>query len=412
MIFAKSFVLGLVAWPSLAYHKYEGNNGAVYIMSNGSRDSDVGSNAIIVFDRSVSSGDLHFVGKYPTGGFGGTAQAPPDDPLGSQGGLSLSESKRCLFAVNAGSNSISTFKIDKYDATFLKLTDVDSTFGDFPASVAQYDDLVYVLNAGGKGSIIGYKFDSYDCTLEPISRSKRRLDLDNDDPPFFVFSPAQIGFTPDGEYIVVTNKGPDGGRGTIILYAVRSSGRPSSRPSSVTESSGYTPFSFDFDDRGRLLVSEAFGASNQAPLPPIPDAGAVSSYRIRSDGSLKQISISVPTGQTTTCWLKYNNGYAVTTNNGASSLSILKIRSSGRVKLEEDVAASTDENIYQPIDLDFSPDGKYLYVLSTGHIDSDGQPDVVIFRNRGNKLELIGDMAEGIPNEDETEYGVVGIAVI
>ena len=250
------------------------------------------------------------------------------------------------------------------------------------------------------------------CTLEPISRSKRRLGLDNDDPPFFVFSPAQIGFTPDGKYIVVTNKGPDQGRGTIILYAVRSSGRLSSRPTSVTESIGFTRFSFDFDDSGRLLVSEAFGASNEPPLPPIPDAGAVSSYRIRSDGSLRKIPRSVPTGQTTTCWLKYQDGYAVTTNNGASSLSILYVRSSGRVELEEDVAASTDDNIHQPIDLDFSPDGKYLYVLSTGHIDSDGQPDIVIFRYRGDKLDLVGDIADGIPNEDETEFGVVGIAVI
>jgi len=45
-------------------------------------------------------------------------------------------------------------------------------------------------------------------------------------------------------------------------------------------------------------------------------------------------------------------------------------------------------------------------------VDSDGQPDIVVFRNRGDSLKKIMDTAEGIPDEEETVNGVAGLVVI
>lgn len=131
-------------------------------------------NEIIVFGRD--GGSLEFAGSYPTGGLGYAAGAPsggfvgPDDPLGANLPLIVSDNKRCLHAVNAGDGTISTFKISSEDPTEIELTDIDSSFGLFPASIAQFGDLVYVLNAGGEGNIYGFNLDEDECLLTPINR--------------------------------------------------------------------------------------------------------------------------------------------------------------------------------------------------------------------------------------------------
>src|SRR5439155_6480370 len=60
-------------------------------------------------------------------------------------------------------------------------------------------------------------------------------------------------------------------------------------------SSGMTPFGFAFNERGTLIVSEAFGGA--------ANASAVSSYRLDRRGGLEVVSGSVPTTQTSACWL-------------------------------------------------------------------------------------------------------------
>jgi len=124
------------------------------------------------------------------------------------------------------------------------------------------------------------------------------------------------------------------------------------------------------------------------------------------------ISASVPTGQTATCWIKYFGDYALTTNNGGSSVSILSVDDYGSLALVDGAAATTEEDVFQPVDFEISPDGAFVYVLSTNHVNSDGQPDINIFKNEGSSISFVDSVSDGIPNEDETEFGVVGMAVI
>ena len=71
-------------------------------------------------------------------------------------------------------------------------------------SIAVRGHLVYVLNAGGDGSVRGYRL--YEGRLDRIPLSTRTLGLGNDNPPFFLTSPGQVGFTPDGSRLIVTTK--------------------------------------------------------------------------------------------------------------------------------------------------------------------------------------------------------------
>ncbi len=73
--------------------------GAVYTISNATA-----GNEVVVFDRAAD-GSLTLRESVSTGGLGTGAN------LGSQGALVLSDNNRWLFAVNAGSVSVSSFEV-------------------------------------------------------------------------------------------------------------------------------------------------------------------------------------------------------------------------------------------------------------------------------------------------------------
>src|SRR5262245_21980480 len=84
-------------------------------------------NRIVVFDRA-GDGRLTQAGAYPTGGRGGVASPGAEsDHLASQGSLVYDDAHRLLFAVNAGSDTVSTFEVS---GNALGLTDVTASGGD------------------------------------------------------------------------------------------------------------------------------------------------------------------------------------------------------------------------------------------------------------------------------------------
>src|SRR3954468_2646952 len=116
-----------------------GTDHAVFVQTN-----DPAGNSIVVFDRS-HDGTLTLAGTFPTGGKGSRAVGAPSDPLASQGSLVYDRSHQLLFAVNAGSDTISVFQVDGDE---LELAQVVSSGGPFPASIAVRRNLLYVLDAG------------------------------------------------------------------------------------------------------------------------------------------------------------------------------------------------------------------------------------------------------------------------
>ena len=157
--------------------------GAVFVGTNHNNtntndlDSDEPANRVVMY-RRAHDGSLKLVDHFATGGQGsGPGIRFAGDGLGAAHSVQLSQDRRWLFVTNAGSNTVSVFRVKRNG---LKLTDVVPT-GDgspshrFPNSVTQHDDLVYVLNSAGNGSITGFRL-THRGRLNPIPDSTRGLE--------------------------------------------------------------------------------------------------------------------------------------------------------------------------------------------------------------------------------------------
>ena len=298
--------------------------GAVYTLTN-----SAAGNAVVAFSRAAD-GTLSAQGTFATGGSG------TGSGLGSQGAVVLTRDGRQLFAVNAGSNTISLFDV-RLDGLELQAT-VPSG-GIDPISVTERKGLVYVLNAGGAGNIAGFTVGN--GSLTPLAGSSRSLGAGS-------AGPAQVSFTPDGSALVVTEKASS----TIDTYAVDSDGVAG--PPVVSPSAGGTPFGFDFDNRGRLLVSEA--------------AGSASSYEL-AGGIAGVISGAVATHQGAPCWLiaSKNGRYAYTANAAAGTISGFSVGQDGSLALLDASGASASlGSTSHPLDEAVSNNGQFLYNLTDG----------------------------------------------
>ena len=160
-------------------------SGAVFVMTN-----SVDKNEIIAFRRN-DDGTLQQTRTFWTDGRGSGGNV---DPLGSQGSLVLSQDRSHLFAVNAGSGELSVFRVQ---GDLLSLEDRVISGGSEPVAVTQHADLVYVVNAGGNGNVVGFRWDY--GKLTEIPGSTRFLTASNS-------GPGSIAFSPDGKFLAVSEK--------------------------------------------------------------------------------------------------------------------------------------------------------------------------------------------------------------
>jgi 6-phosphogluconolactonase (cycloisomerase 2 family) len=330
-------VLGAVL--ALAAPSASGENnviGAVYTMTN-----NPDANAVLQYDR-LADGSLQFRDSYMTGGLGS------GDGLGNQGGVVLSKDGRWLLVVNAGSDEVSVFAVRKDGLT---LTDTEESGGVRPISVAIHRDLVYVVHAGGDvgdvDSVSALHLNNHGG-LAPLPGSSVALSEDST-------GPAQIGFSSNGRFVLVTEKATS----TIAVFPLDADGYAEMVVFNPSE--GETPFAFAFGRRDRLFVSEVFGGAE--------DAGAVSSYHLLGDGSLDTIAASVANTETAPCWLVVSKGgrYAFTTNTPDDSLSAYAIASDGQLQLTDPGGRTGEPGAgTRPLDMDLSGDGRHLYTLNIG----------------------------------------------
>lgn len=333
--------------------------GSVYTMDNAK-----GSNHLIVFNRS-KDGTLSKPKKYATQG-GGTGAG-----LGSQGAI-ISDGD-FVYVCNAGSNSISSFRIAGPTVHF-----VDKIYsqGEMPISLSVHENLLYVLNAGGSGNISGFR--SNKGHLSFIYGSKQPLSSSS-------AGGAQVSFNNTGDQLVVTEKATN----RITTYAVGADGRASSGTSYA--SAGQTPFGFEFTPDGSIIVSEAFGGG--------ANASTVTAYDLMADGSVSSTSGPVATGQTAACWVVVTNDgeFAYASNTGSNNVTGFRIRDNGQLALLE--GGDSGMTGAGPIDMDFDANSIFLYVLNAG------DNSISIFSRRYNgELYPVGTVT-GLPD------AVVGLAV-
>jgi len=312
---------------SQIFSKKGSNVFAVYTLSN----SPAG-NEVIMYTRSAS-GNLSQSGSFSTGGTG------TGSGLGSQGAVVLSNG--FLFAVNAGSDEVSVMTVDPNGLT---LADKTASGGTMPISLTVHNNLLYVLNAGGDGNISGFRI-SGSGQLTPIPGSTQLLSGAG-------VGPAQVEFNPQGNVLVVTEKGTN----SIDTYAVGSDGVAGAPTTQA--SAGNTPFGFEFDKRGHLIVSDAFGGG--------ANAGAMSSYNV-SPAGVSLISGPVTNTQTAPCWVVVtkNGKFTYTSNTGTHNISGYNISRDGSITLFND-GGNTASTGAGPIDMAVSNDSQYLYSLNAG----------------------------------------------
>ena len=302
--------------------------GAVFVASNA-----VAGNAVFAFHRAAN-GTLSPIGTFPTGGvgIGGTA-----DPLASQFALTLSDNNKLLFAVNAGSNDVSVFRVA---SSGLELADRKSSLGIRPVSVAAGREVLYVLNAGSNS--IGILRIGKDGTLTPVGTRALSAGADG---------AAAIRLSPNGHLLAVTERVSN----TIDGFEVArngSLGAPRSTPST-----GDGPFGFGYTPNGTLVVSDA-------------GTGAATSYAQRRNGTVSLLDGPESTGgQAAPCWVIVSKGgrFVYTANAGSGSISGFSVARDGALQLITPGGRTGDLGTgAQPLDLDLSRDGRFMYVLKNG----------------------------------------------
>ncbi|MFL6052676.1 MAG: lactonase family protein [Actinoallomurus sp.] len=213
----------------------------------------------------------------------------------------------------------------------LERTQVISTGGSFPNSIAVRGGLVYVLNGLKGGSIQGFK--RVGDSLVRIPDWKRDLDLSEDGG-----TPGQVGFTPDGSKLVVTTRGNGN---SVDVFSVGLLG-PAAEPVVYTKA-GSSPFGFTFDAWGHLVLTES-GPND------------VATFTVTGDGSLNRLD-EVATGQRGTCWVVRNGNDIYASNAGSANLSHYQVGGTGSLTPLGETA--TDAGT---VDAAASSDGRDLYV--------------------------------------------------
>jgi 6-phosphogluconolactonase (cycloisomerase 2 family) len=299
---------------------------------------DLTHNSVVAYNRRAD-GHLSRVGTFRTGGRGGVEQDVPLDSLASQDSLTYDAAHRLLFAVNAGSDTVTSFAVD---GAHLTRRQTVPSGGVFPVSVSAAHNRLFVLNAGGTGNVSGYRINPAG-RLAALPGSSHDLGLNNDQRPEFLTAPADIAQTPDGAHVIVTTKANN----DIEVFNVN--GGLSAPVHNAAASA--VPFAVAFDSQHRLAVANAGNSS-------------VSTYTVNSDGTLDTITAGVEDGQAALCWLVGTGDTLFGGNAGSSTISAFAVAADGQAALTgtaDGVVAHTGGGTGGTIDLSITSDQQFLY---------------------------------------------------
>ena len=310
-------------------------------------------NQIVAYARSAE-GVLTQIDVYDTGGLGENIRNSGANPLASQDPLIVSKDNRFVFAVNAGSESISSFLInDDFSLTpaSLNVSTTGNSNAQNPVTLTIFEDTLYVANSGAffdaegnpattlpdprfrsASSIIGFTVND-DGTLTELAGSEI---------PNIGANAGSIEFSSDGGFLYITERRTN----DIVTVEMDENQLPvgvSSRITSITEQ----PFGTDLyptENGDILLISEG---NNGAP-----GLSALSSYLIEDSGDLTGISVSsgvagdpLLTGFTFGCWVEFvetpTGDFAYVSNTPDGVISSFAVGDEGGLTVLEQTAGVT-----------------------------------------------------------------------
>ncbi len=311
---------------SRSSHSYAG---AVFVMTNSNA-----SNHILRFGRKAN-GSLVSLGSTPTGGRGSGGTV---DPLGAQNSLLLTQDFGFLLAVNSASGTISSFEVEGTD---LELRDVEPTGGSAPNAIAQWGDLVYVLNVAGNSSVTG--FHLIDGNLKRIPGAIGYLST-------AISGGSSVSFTPDGKFLIVTERVTN----KVDSFPVNADGTLGKAVVKADPSAGLF-----------LLAISPSGVAVSLE----PGSGIITASIINPDGSLTALSTAADSDGGT-CWNVFtpNGKYMYAADTAGDTISGFTLSGSG---ILAPISATNLAAHLTPgskaLDLAVSSDGGYLYSTNAGN---------------------------------------------
>jgi 6-phosphogluconolactonase (cycloisomerase 2 family) len=337
----------------------------VYVITN-----QAGKNAVEAFTRDPGTGRITHKGRYETGGEG--------DPFtGGVESHALVGDRRRLFAVDPGSDTISSFAVQEDGA--LRLLGAVPSGGRRPLSLALHGDLLYVANQGNipgsapsdqlPASYTGFRVRP-NGRLEPIAGSTIALERGD--------SPGEILFNHDGTRLIACRLGG----GIIDTFHVSREGLLE-RASALPGLPGPFGSMFSPTRPAQLFVTLAAGEAG-------PPAPGVVSYEL-TDGALSTISVVTDAALKDPCWV------AVTPDGKQLWASSFIPRSLTRYAIDDE-GRLTQQSSYMPsegpgsTDIALDAAGRFLYQLRAFDVvklrDGSITPEIAV-------LEVTGDAADG-----------------
>jgi 6-phosphogluconolactonase len=371
VVIAAAAVCG-VLWLAPSGPAESNSDGTVYVQTN-----TAPVNYVLAFDRS-HDGTLGAPVRYATLGVGKPAANPPlGIPfLDSSGSVTLSDNGQFLFVVNAGDNTVSSFRVGPHG---LELADIIPTFGSRPVSASSHDHLLYVLNSDtGDASISGYRVDE-DGGLTPIAGSHRPTTQPVGG------MPAQVQFDTTGRFLTVSERlaGP---KGVIDTYAVGRNG--AAGPPVGHPSSDNGPFGIAFTKDDLMIVSNEHFPD---VFPPGPVLSSVSSYDFSRNGAVTPIDTELAHAGGA-CWNAITNDgkFVFVTSPFTHNVNSFGIKKNGNlVPVNGTSVIATTTGL--ALDEALSHDSKYLYVLDSAGFASSAVDEYKV--NKDGTITKIGTSA-------------------
>jgi 6-phosphogluconolactonase (cycloisomerase 2 family) len=350
--------------------------GAVYTETNQP------SNQVVVFRRRAN-GSLAELQRVSTGGAGSLGNAPfGQDFLDANNAVELTGNGRLLFVVNAGDNTISSFRVGSGGR--LKRADTKPSGGDHPTSIDTHKGLLYVLNVDSN-DISGFRYTSKG-KLTPIANSTQPLATPaSPPPPLPVPFADQVIFSPHGNVLIVPERTSNNAQGQLDTFAVGSDGRAG--PAQGNASNGFIPFALAWDNHNHLVVANGGPPPNFSP-------GSGSTYSL-SGTTLTPID-NKSADADATCWLTVTKDgkYTFMVNQNTKDISRFSISNSGVLTLlgkTSTTGLGTDTAI--------SRNSRYVYVQNVRSVP--GTQGSFIDRYRvgsGGQLVHLGVTDVGLPD--------------
>ncbi|KAL9110012.1 MAG: hypothetical protein Q9227_005351 [Pyrenula ochraceoflavens] len=320
---------------------------AIYFMSNQATNSilsvPIAKNGTLMDGRSIN-----------TGGAGAnlidsmTGQPAAPDALASQGSVTIAGNM--LFAVNAGSNTASMFKINENDPTqLMAVGSAAQTMGDFPVSiaVAKNAQIACVAHTGSNAGVSCSNFDAQTgfCGFDAV----RPFALGQTDPPTGPLNDVAHTFFDEKEQnLITTVKGDPTKNNTGFVSTFKVSQGAVDMKGQQTSPNG-TAVLFgtkQIPNTNRLLATDAsFG------------------FTILDMKNLAQpIAMTAVSGQKATCWATISpaTGTGFVTDVGVNSLVEADLKTGGIVK-------EVQPDNGNPGMIDLVAAGSMVYALSPGN---------------------------------------------